>query len=583
MSHIHRLPSSILDERTTVGKFLLRRLKEAGVDDIFGVPGDFVLGFFNEIMKFEGINYIGTCNELNAAYAADGYARIKGIGCLSTTYCVGELSAINGVAGCFAENVPVVQVTGCPASHHYKSGTLLHHTLGDYRAPQIMYEKITAKNVLLDNAETAPALIDETLKACLEHKKPVYIGICSDIVMAECTAPKDPFIPPPLQVSDPAALEEAVLETSKKLHDARLPILIPGFEVRRCNLIESFRKLLDKSGLPYATMMLGKAVVDEDHPQFIGLYCGDRSREYVRKRVESSDCVIVFGEKMTDFNTGGFSAILDSRCTIIVSRDKVQISYHTYHDVYIHDFMRELTKILVYRDPKKLEIKSATTGCVHTRFRDHKVEPENQLKMARMFDRFARFIPENSVVVAETGASLFSAAEVLMPAGTHFIGQTFYGSIGYTIGATLGACIANKNSRVILFIGDGSFQVTCQDLSTMIRYGCKPLIVLVNNDGYTIERVIVDHPYNDIQMWKYAQLPQIFGGGRSYTARTEGELETALNSIEAENEKELCFLEVFLDRWDCNDALRKAGETMARTNKLIDSETLLKKRSSAIS
>lgn len=572
---------SILEERVTVAKFLLRRLNEAGVDHIFGVPGDFCLGFFNEIIKHEKIKYVGTCNELNAAYAADAYARVKGIGCLSTTYCVGELSAINGVAGCYAENVPIVKITGCPASQHYTKGTLLHHTLGDYNAPKLMYDHITVKSVLLNNPETAASQIDEVLYACLEHKKPVYIGICSDIVMAECTAPKKPFEKPKLPSSDPAALQEAVLETMKILHSSRSPILIPGVEIRRFGLCDLFRELVDKSGLPYATMMLGKCTLNEDHPQFIGLYCGDRSRDYVRERVEKSDCVLVFGEKMTDFNTGGFTAVLDFRTVINVSRDNVRISYHQYPDVYIHDFMREITKMIVYRKPDTLNIKEATLGCVHTRYRDFKTDEKKDLTMARLFDRFARFIPKNSIVIAETGASLFSAAEVLMPEGVHFIGQTFYGSIGYTVGACLGACIAAPNTNVILFIGDGSFQVTAQDLSTMIRYNCKPLIVLVNNDGYTIERVIVDHPYNDIQPWKYTMLTDVFGGGKSFQAKTEGELDNALSEIESMNRSELCFLEVFLDRWDCNDALRKAGETMARNNKLIDTETLIKRKSSS--
>lgn len=564
--------------RTTVGKYLLRRIKEAGVSDIFGVPGDFVLGFFNEIMDFEGINYIGTCNELNAAYAADGYARVKGLGCVCTTYCVGELSAINGIAGCYAENVPVIKITGCPATIHYSKGTLLHHTLGDYYTPMRMYEKITCASILLNNAETAPAKIDEVISACLIYKKPVYIGICADIVMAECAAPTEAFKHPALQVSDPLALEEAILETLKRLHEARLPILIPGIEIIRYNLSEEFRALVDKSGLPYATMMLGKTTLNEDHPQFIGLYSGDRSRKYVQQRVEGSDCILVFGERMTDFNTGGFSAVLDSRSTINIGTDQVRISYHTYHDVYIHDFLKELTKSIVKRDAKTLDLKPATHGCVHTRFRELHIEPSKELTMSKMFDRFAHFIPENSIVIAETGASLFSAAEVLMPKNTMFIGQTFYGSIGYTVGACLGACIANKDACVFLFVGDGSFQVTGQELSTMIRYNCHPIIVLVNNDGYTIERLIVDRPYNDLQMWKYSELTSVFGGGRPYKAKTEGELEGALSEINNEIGKSLIFLEVFLDRWDCNDALKKSADLMARNNKLR--ETSSRKNSS---
>ena len=181
----------MINSEFTVAEYLLTRLKEIGVDHLFGVPGDFVLGFFNQVLKSD-VKYVGTCNELNAAYAADGYARIRGIGAFSSTYGVGELSAINGVAGAFAERVPVVVITGSPATINFRTRPLLHHTLGDYQIPLRMYEKITVASTQLVSGETAPAEIDRVLSACLSHQQPVYISLPADVVMMKCNRPK-PF------------------------------------------------------------------------------------------------------------------------------------------------------------------------------------------------------------------------------------------------------------------------------------------------------------------------------------------------------------------------------------------------------
>ena len=549
---------------TTVAGYLLTRLKEIGVDHLFGVPGDFVLGFFNQVLKSD-VKYIGTCNELNAAYAADGYARIRGIGAFASTYGVGELSAINGVAGAFAERVPVVVITGSPATINFRTRPLLHHTLGDYQIPLRMYEKITAASTELISAETAPAEIDRVLSACLSRQQPVYISLPSDVVMKKCSRPEAYAFPIPAQ-SDPEALGEALKEALGMLGKARKPVVLADVELLRFKLQKEFAGFLDKTGFPYVTMMLGKTILSEQHPQFIGLFEGDRSREYVQKRVDSADCILQLGGMMTDFNTGGFTTDLDDSKTISANIHSVKIKHHYYENVYLHDFMLGLTEKLSHRDPATLDIHCASDGCVHRNTEPYQPDGQKPLTIKRFFDRMSHFIENNSVVLAETGVSLFSAAELLMPEGATFIGQTFYGSIGYTVGATLGACMAAQDRPAVLFVGDGSFQVTGQDLSTMIRNHLKPVIFLINNDGYTIERVITDHPYNDIQPWQYHKLVDIFGGGLGLDVRTEGELEDALDK--AASAEDLVFIEIHTGRLDCAESLRSAGRQMARTNQL---------------
>ena len=554
----------MINSEITVAEYLLTRLKEIGVDHLFGVPGDFVLGFFNKVLKSD-LKYVGTCNELNAAYAADGYARIRGIGAFSSTYGVGELSAVNGVAGAFAERVPVVVITGSPATANFRTRPLLHHTLGDYQIPLRIYEKITAASTQLVSADTAPAEIDRVLSACLSHQQPVYISLPSDVVMMTCHRPSAFPFPTPAP-SDQDALGEAIKEALGMLDTAQKPVVIADVELIRFKLQKTFAGFLDKTGFPYVTMMLGKTVLSEHHPQFIGLFEGDRSRDCVRKRVESADCVLQLGALMTDLNTGGFTTHLDDSKTISANIHSVKIKHHHYENVRLYDFILGLTEKLSRRDPETLEIHRATHGCVHRYTEPYRPHAPTPLTIKRFFDRVSHFIEKDSIVIAETGVSLFSAAEMLMPDGVTFIGQTFYGSIGYTVGATLGASMAAQDRRAVLFVGDGSFQVTGQDLSTMIRNHLKPIIFLINNDGYTIERVICDHPYNDIQPWHYHKLVDVFGGGLGLEVRTEGELEDALGK--AVTTDGLVFIEIHTGRLDCPESLRSAGRSMAKANQL---------------
>jgi TPP-dependent 2-oxoacid decarboxylase len=550
--------------KITVAEYLLIRLKQIGLDHMFGVPGDFVLGFLNQVLNSE-VEYVGTCNELNAAYAADGYARIKGIGAFVTTFGVGELSAINGVAGAYAERVPVVVITGSPATINFRTRPLLHHTLGDYQIPLKMYEKITVASTQLSCGETAPDEIDRVLRACLYSQLPVYISIPSDVVMMKCDRP-NAFVFPIHAPSDPSALNEAINEALEMLRKAKKPVVIGGVELIRFKLQNEFSALLDKTGFPYVTMMLGKSLLSEQHPQFIGLFEGDRSRDYVREQVESADCILQLGELMSDFNTGGFTTRFDDSKTICANIRTVKIKHHYFENVYLRDFILGLSAKLDRRDVATLEIQSAVDSCEHRHTQAYRPEAPQALTIKRFFDRMSHFVEKDSIVIAETGVSLFSTAEMLMPEGATFIGQTFYGSIGYTVGAALGASMAAQERRVVLFVGDGAFQVTCQDLSTMIRYALKPIIFLLNNDGYTIERVIVDRPYNDIQPWHYHKLVEVFGGGLGLDVHTEGELEDALEK--AASEDRLVFIEIHTGRLDCPEALRSAGRSMAKINQL---------------
>ncbi|MUG97793.1 alpha-keto acid decarboxylase family protein [Scytonema sp. UIC 10036] len=543
----------------TVGDYLVLRLKQIGVKHIFGVAGDYNMEFLDCIVNQSGVELVSTCNELNASYAADGYGRINGIAALVTTFGVGELSAINGIAGACAEHVPVVAITGAPSTKIQSQGALVHHTLGtgDFSVFARMYEKVTAAQAYL-TVENATSEIDRVLGVCLVKKLPVYISLPMDVASTEVTAQSDPFIPPVFE-SDRATLAEVVDASVSLLEKVSKPVILADIGVDRYRLHEDLRSLLATTGYPYATMTMGKGLLEETHPQFIGIYNGAVSEDYVLRRIEEADCVLSIGVLMTDFNTGRFSAQLDAGRTIEVHGQYVKIKRAVYNNVAMQDFLPALSKRLVKRNAETLDLKPKKENLDAGFTTPFVPNSTAAITQQRFWYRFAQFLKESDIVVAETGTCLFGGASIPLPKGTSFVGQLLWGSIGYSVGSVLGCALAAPQRRAILLVGDGSFQMTAQELSTILRYNLKPIVFLINNDGYTIERDIHGEkmPYNDIQPWKYHKLHEVFGNnGWGVKVCTESELESALQQAEQSRDK-LAFIEVVMDKMDSPEVLLK--------------------------
>jgi TPP-dependent 2-oxoacid decarboxylase len=539
----------------TVGEYLFQRLENLGVNHIFGVPGDYVLGLMDVLNKTP-IELICNCNELNAGYAADAYARLRGIGAVCVTYGVGGFSLLNAVVGAYAERVPLVVISGAPNSSVRQGSLLLHHTTGDYNLQFSIMEKATVAAVILADASQAAYQIDRVLADCLHHKRPVYIEIPVDLVDQPCIPPQiHPAVVAKLTNHD--VLQEAVAEAVELLAKAKSPVILAGVEFHRFDLEDKLLKLLEATGYPIATTMLGKSCVSEMHPQFIGNYIGGLSREYVRERIESADCLLCLGAIMSDMNLGANTAILDDYKLINANSEKVKIKHHFYQPVYLGDFIDGLIQHLDYRAAETLNIQPSSYSLSQA----FTPEPEAKLTNLRFYQRVNHFLEDESIVISDTGDAIVATMDLLMREKNNFIGQAFYLSIGYSIPACLGAAMAEPHRRPIVFVGDGAFQMTAQELSTIIRHKLNPIIFLINNDGYTIERVIRDGPYNDLQPWKYHQLPQVFGESWSCEVKTEGELEVALVKAKANTEC-VSFVEIHLDRFDCSQGLVRLGQAL---------------------
>lgn len=544
-------------EHMTVGRYLIERLIDAGLKHLFGVPGDYVLDFMDRVVASD-LELIGNCNELNAGYAADAYARLNGIGGICVTYGVGGLSAINAASGAYAERVPVVFISGAPTSAQRLAHLHMHHLVTTYDMQWDVYRKVTVDSAQLTNPVTAPDEIDRVLANCLIEKLPVYIEIPVDMVDAPCRAPS-PMSFNRERVSDSRSLDECVKETVALIHSAETPTILAGVEVHRFGLADRLLALVEKSGIPFATTIDGKSVLPERHPSFMGVYMGALSRDAVKSRVENSDALLTFGAMSTDINTGGFTAHLPEGNTIRANMEKVQIRNHYYDRVWLGDFISALTEAVEHRS-----YPSSYPKRPHDAKGDYTAEADMLLRVPRFYERINRFIDKDMILLAETGDAIFAGSEIYIEEPENFLSQAYYLAIGYCLPATLGVCLARPDKRVLLLEGDGGFQMTVQELSTLLRYGCNPIIFLLNNDGYVTERLIHDGPYNDIQQWNYHKLPDAFGGDAlSFEVRTEEELEEALYTARG-NPDRLVFINLHLPRDEGSEALDRLGRELRR-------------------
>lgn len=533
-------------KKTTVITYLLTRLHDLGITDIFGIPGDYSLPICDAIVADTRMRYVGTCNELNAAYAADGYARVKRFGAITTAFGVGELSAINGICGAFAENVPIFHIAGAPATNVQQKGSIVHHTLGngefDRFHDMAKLSCVASSSLTVENAIFE---IERLIEAATFFCRPVYMSIAKDVVDAEILIPKK--VPSKISQSNPQALCCCVEAICERFKQAKSAVILPGIITRRFNLSEEAQRFIEATGCPYATMMSDKAILDETHPQYIGMYNGALMNDEVREYVEGADLLCGVAAQFSDFNTGAFTAKIDRERLINILPHEVHVGTAIYKEVLIWDVLKELIRKVEKRKvadaPKPKEL-----GVPKRRLTD-------PITSSYLFPRYEAFLRPDDIVVAETGSQHMGLAFGLMKKGVQFLNQTLWCSIGWATCAALGACIAAHKSgkRVIMITGEGSHQFTLQELATFGRYGFKPIIICVNNDGYTIERYLSHDPmaeYNDIARMNYHLLPEALGckDWMSVRVATCGELDMALKN--AELAKSGVYIEVMMDKMD---------------------------------
>ncbi len=538
---------------TTVADLLVSRLEQIGVRHVFGVPGDYVLDFMDRIVA-SPLALINTCNEMNAGYAADGYARVRGISAVVVTYGVGGLSLLNAVAGAYAERVPMIVISGAPHSRLRHNRVLMHHLIDTYQTQINAFRPVTVCAEMLTDAGRAPEQIDRAVQTCLRTKRPVYLEIPVDLVGQQCAAPAA-ALDGGDDRSQPAALAEAVAEAAAMLAGARRPAVFIGMEVRRFKLLRQVTALLEKGGYPVATTIGGKTAIAETHPHYVGVYQGGFSEGLAHDTIEQADALLCLGAWMTDMTTGGFTAHLDPDRMINANADRVRIRHHFYEQVLLEDFIEKLTAVIAEADESahRHTLPPYISGGIR------QPAPASPLTVGRFFQRLSAFLDNSMIVVSDTGDVMFGSTGLHREEPESYFAQDYYLSIGYSLPAALGLGLAAGDKRPVVLIGDGALQMTAQELSTFCRYAVNAVVFVLNNSGYVTERLIHDGPYNEIAPWAYHRLPAALGCPDGIRARTEGELETALAAVRQRRD-ETVLVEVVVGRTDSSVTLARVGE-----------------------
>ncbi len=567
---------AMLDTRSsqkfTIGNYLGTRFEQIGLKHCFMVPGDYNLVLLDQLIQNKNILQIGCCNELNAAYAAEGYARANGCGVVITTFNVGAFSALNGVAGAYAENLPVIIVSGGYNTNDEAANHLLHHTIGthDFSYQYEIFRQVTCAAVRILNAENAPLLLDHAIVTALRERKPAYIEIACNLAAAPCNKPA-PFESVLIEkVTNRHSLNAAVKSAAAILNNAKKPLLLAGSHLRSFKAMDAFRELAESLGCAVAVMPDAKGSFPEDHIQYIGIYLGGESSPGCEPIVDWADMILAAGPQFTDYTTDGWTALPTREKSIIAQPRSVRFSDLAYTEIELADFLSALAKKVHANDRTLMEYRQIGGGERATEQTTTKADSDTPLSRAEMVSQIEKDLDGKTTLLVETGDAWFNGMFMRLPKGACFEIEMQWGAIGWSVPASFGYAMGMEDDRrIVSIIGDGSFQLTAQEVANMIRYKTNNVIFLVNNHGYVIESEIHEGPYNYFKNWDYAGLVPIFnaedGKGLGLKATTAGELAIAIEKAR-EHRGGPVLIECHIAHDDCTPQLLKWGNKVAAAN-----------------
>ncbi|PLZ04014.1 indolepyruvate decarboxylase [Burkholderia sp. WAC0059] len=551
----------------TIGDHLLDRMAELGIRHLFGVPGDFNLAFLDHVIAHPAIDWVGTANELNAAYAADGYARCNGAGAILTTYGVGELSAINGIAGSYAEHVPVLHIVGAPSTDAQRAGLKMHHTLadGDFGHFARAHAEVTAAHAHL-TADNAVAEIDRVLGCMMRERRPGYLVLPTDVARTALTAAL-PELPPDTAECDEAQLDAFCTHAGELLGRAGRTVVLADFLADRMRASRDVEALIRLGGWASATLSAGKGTLDETIPGFLGLYIGAASEPEVKDAVESADALIAVGTLFFDMATSGFTHRIDERRLIDIQPSGATVAGRAYPRVPMDRALHCLIEL--FRSGPLSPAKTGSAAAPADQPVREAATSDEPLSQANFWPLVQDFIRADDLVVAEQGTAFYGAVTLRLPKNVRFIGQPLWASIGHAIPAAFGAQTALPSRRTLVLVGDGSALLSIQELGSMLRDGMTPIVIVLNNSGYTVERAIhgPDQRYNDIALWDWQRVAEAMGRGKrslSLRAATTGTFVEALDK--AGHADCLTLIEVELPVLDVPPLLDSIARAIAARN-----------------
>ena len=556
---------------TTVASYLITRLQQSGLEHVFAVPGDYASPFLQTLDSTPGIERVPNVNELGSGYAADGYARFRGIGAACVQYGVGTFSLLNCTAGSFVERVPVAVISASPKTHDRQlersEAILFHHSTGDLRADQKVFRNVTVASEIVHSADEAPAQIDRAITAMLTHRQPIYVEVLNNVWSLPCAEPQG-TLEPVVTRSDPAALAAALDAAWARIEAAKLPVLWAGVQIQRFGLQDTLQQLVDASGLYFTTTSLGKTLLDESQERFIGTYAGPASPPLTWAVMDdAADCVVALGTIITDDYLNIMNTSFDQM--IEVTEEEARVGYEYYHRVTLPDFLDGLLARFREdeRSPRTYALPEAETSSVPD------AEEGDGLSYNTFYAELSAFLKNEGlldevVLVLGESTSLYVFGNLFGLPRDSFVAQAAWGSLGHETGCALGVALAS-GKRPYVVAGDGGFRMVCQELSSLAYQKRNAVVFVMSNDVYAIEQAFVDlsaftpegqfAPFDVLPPWDYAALAQAFGA-RGYRVATVAELRAAL--AEAKGiEGVPALVEVVIPQKDLAPQLKRLAET----------------------
>ena len=492
-----------------IADYICQRIEKAGVSHTFGIPGDFILPFYAAQTR-SSLKTVVMTHEPSVGYAADAYGRLRGLGVALVTYGAGGLNMVNPVGLAYAEQSPLLVISGAPETRFRADKPQLHHCVKTFNTQHDVFSHVTESTTIIDNASSAQAEIDRVFDTTLSTSRPGYLELCRDMVNTEIEVSERR--PAAIDPNSPAAqikahaLKEAVGEIIERLSQAKQPVLLVGVEVRRFGLKDDVVELAGALNIPVVTSILGKATFPESHPNFIGNYFGQFGGPAVKEYVENSDCILSLGAVMTEMETGGYTAKFNPDRLMQVTASEVQIGHHIYHGLHLQPVVDALLQShLAGRSNFTIPTVLAE---------DIKGDPaDKQLTVSAMIERLNDLLsgPRGSdfSIVTDTGDCMYAGMSLKTDI---FLAPGYYVSMGFGVPAAIGAQIAMPERRPIVLVGDGAFQMTGLEISTAVKEKLNPIIIVFNNASYAMLRFIdQQRDYFDLPRWDYVGLAKSVG------------------------------------------------------------------------
>ena len=515
----------ITGKMTTIPEFLIRRLNEHGVTEGFGIVGDYALRLFDRL-DHHGFPIRVTADEQGAGFAADAYARLRGLGVCGVTYSVGGLKVVNATAGAWAENVPLLIISGAPGMKEREGDPLLHHKIKNFDTQLEVFKDITIAQAVLNNPLTAAQEIDRVISKILSEQRPGYIEIPRDMVDLPILD-SDTALEITLPKVDPIKLKLAVAETLKAIKDPGDALIVAGVTVWRRGLQKEVLQFSEMHEIPIATTSLSRGVMSERHPLSVGVYMGAVSPLPVVKKVESAKPLITFGVPYADLVMGGFTDQIDRARLIECTDTLVRVGYHVYEEVPLWAFLPALIDAA-----NKSKHKEHGRGIPASPSFTPKID--QALSVESIMACVSAAIDERHGLLIEPGDCLFASVDLTTTSWV--LSSAFYASMGYAIPAALGAGKAKPLSRPVVLVGDGAFLMTGLESLHAVFHGIKPIVIVVDNKGYGTQRPMIDGPFNNIPLLRSELLLVAFGTGVGKLCENEEQFQEAITEAIANDD-----------------------------------------------